>query len=61
MRASVEKLYEEVQKGRMLSESMRSQSGVYPELLMSMIEAGEMSGNLDTMIDRMGRSLREGA
>ena len=52
-RASVENLYEEVQKGRMLSEAMRSQHGVYPELLISMIEAGEMSGNLDTMIDRM--------
>lgn len=53
LRESTEKLFEEVQKGRMLSEAMRSQNGVFPELLVSMIEAGELSGNLDTMMGRM--------
>ncbi|SHE51150.1 type IV pilus assembly protein PilC [Caldanaerobius fijiensis DSM 17918] len=45
-------IYEDVQKGKSLSESMRSYS-VFPEILINMIEAGEVSGRLDMVLDRM--------
>jgi type IV pilus assembly protein PilC len=45
--------YEEVQKGSTLSESMRQHKDVFPTILISMVEAGEVSGNLDTIMLRM--------
>ncbi|MFZ5353582.1 MAG: type II secretion system F family protein [Bacillota bacterium] len=46
-------VYELVQKGLTLSEALRRHMEVFPELLVNMIEAGEASGNLDTIMDRM--------
>jgi len=40
--------YEDVQKGLTLSESMKKHTDVFPMILVSMVEAGEVSGNLDT-------------
>lgn len=45
--------YEEVQKGLTLSESMKQHGEVFPTILISMVEAGEVSGNLDTVMIRM--------
>jgi len=45
--------YEEVQKGLTLSESMKKHNNVFPTILISMVEAGEVSGNLDTIMLRM--------
>ncbi|MBP1927337.1 type IV pilus assembly protein PilC [Sedimentibacter acidaminivorans] len=45
--------YEEVQKGSTLSESMTQHKDVFPTILISMVEAGEVSGNLDTIMLRM--------
>lgn len=45
--------YEDVQKGLTLSESMKKHNSVFPTILVSMIEAGEVSGNLDTIMLRM--------
>ncbi|WP_312702237.1 type II secretion system F family protein [Sedimentibacter sp.] len=45
--------YEDVQKGLTLSESMRKHTNVFPTILISMVEAGEVSGNLDTIMLRM--------
>lgn len=45
--------YEEVQKGLTLSESMKQHAEVFPTILISMVEAGEVSGNLDTVMLRM--------
>ncbi len=45
--------YEEVQKGSTLSESMKKHNNVFPMILISMVEAGEVSGNLDTIMLRM--------
>ncbi|HHU49099.1 MAG TPA: type II secretion system F family protein [Clostridiales bacterium] len=49
----IEKVYESVQKGSTLSEAMKEHRSVFPELLINMIEAGEASGNLDTIMNRM--------
>lgn len=45
--------YEDVQKGLTLSESMKKHTNVFPTILVSMVEAGEVSGNLDTIMLRM--------
>lgn len=45
--------YEDVQKGMTLSESMKEHKEVFPMILVSMVEAGEVSGNLDTIMLRM--------
>lgn len=43
-----------VQKGETLAGSMRRQTGVFPEQMVNMVEAGEASGNLETAFDRSG-------
>ncbi len=48
-----EKVYEDVQKGLTFSEALKNYKNVFPELLINMVEAGEVSGNLDTIMDRM--------
>jgi type IV pilus assembly protein PilC len=45
--------YEEVQKGLTFSESMKQHKEIFPTILVSMVEAGEVSGNLDTVMLRM--------
>lgn len=47
------KIYEEVQKGETLSDTLRKRKEIFPELLINMVEAGEVSGNLDVIMERM--------
>ncbi len=47
------KIYEDVQKGNSLSNSMELQKGAFPELLVNMISAGELGGTLDISLVRM--------
>ena len=44
---------EDVQKGLTLSEAMGKHKKEFPTILISMVEAGEVSGNLDTIMERM--------
>lgn len=53
MKKAVNNIYESVQKGMALSESMRNNPKAFPSILINMVEAGEASGNLDTIMDRM--------
>jgi len=53
LKSSVQKLYESVQKGDLLSEGLNKQKGVFPELMTSMVEAGEASGTLDTVMSKL--------
>lgn len=46
-------IYEAVQKGESLSQAMRSQKKAFPFLLLNMVEAGEASGSLDVVMQRM--------
>lgn len=46
-------IYEDIQKGKALSDAMLSQGTTFPELLVSMIAAGEASGNLDGVMVKM--------
>ena len=49
----INKVHEDVQKGLTFSEALKNHKNVFPELLINMVEAGEVSGNLDTIMDRM--------
>ena len=46
-------IYEEVQKGRSFSEAIATKPGVFPSLFVSMVGAGEASGNLDVIMNRV--------
>ncbi|HHV39450.1 MAG TPA: type II secretion system F family protein [Tepidimicrobium sp.] len=46
-------VYEDVQKGMTLSESMNKYEKVFPSLLANMVEVGETSGTLDVIMERM--------
>lgn len=45
-------VYEAVQKGDSLSKAMKAQDKAFPPLFLSMIESGEASGSLDSVMKR---------
>lgn len=53
MRNATKTTFDDVQKGMTLSEAMRKHERVYPSLLVNMVEAGEVSGSLDVIMERM--------
>ncbi|MGL4972796.1 MAG: type II secretion system F family protein [Culicoidibacterales bacterium] len=53
LRQSVHTMTERIKKGESLSQAMRSETKVFPPLLVSMIEVGETTGNLDAVMLRM--------
>lgn len=46
-------IYEEVQKGKSFSEVLEQKPGVFPDLFVSMVAAGESSGTLDQILVRV--------
>ena len=53
LREILRRIEEDVKKGELLSTSMSSHSKYFPQLLIKMIESGEVSGNMDEMMLRM--------
>lgn len=53
LKETVSQIEDDVKKGEMLSSSMRKFDDVFPALLISMVESGEMSGKLDEVMLRM--------
>ena len=53
LRDAVSTMYGDVQKGKILSQSMAEHPKVFPNLMIYMVESGEMSGNLDTILLRL--------
>lgn len=53
LRDVIAELYEDVQKGLIFSESLKKHRDVFPELMIQMVEAGEASGSLDTVMQRI--------
>lgn len=43
----------QVQKGEVLSTAMKNHRKIFPNLLIAMVEAGELTGNLDSVLERM--------
>jgi type IV pilus assembly protein PilC len=46
-------IYESVQKGESFSSALEMHTGSFPPLLISMVGAGESSGNLDSIMQRL--------
>lgn len=53
MKDSYRRLYERLQQGRELSYAMDAEGNTFPKLLIRMIRSGEISGSLDTTLERM--------
>lgn len=53
LKAAIEDIFEEVQKGSLLSRSMKKHPRVYPEILVNMVETGEVTGQLDVVMGRL--------
>ena len=53
LRVAIGQVYEEVQKGLNFSEALRNHRDIFPELFINMVEAGEVSGQLDVIMGRM--------
>lgn len=53
LRQIIGEMEEDVKKGEMVSDSMKNYTDVFPPLLISMVQSGEASGNLDEMFRRM--------
>lgn len=49
----VDGLHEDVQKGNSLSSAFAKEPKIFPSILINMIETGEVSGNLDDVMDKM--------
>lgn len=52
-RALLTEVYDDVQRGRSFSEALVSQGNAFPNLFVSMVAAGESSGNLDMIMQRL--------
>ena len=48
-----------VEKGESLADAMRAQEGVFPDILLNMVEAGEASGSLETSFERMAEQFEK--
>lgn len=46
-------IYEEVQKGKSFADVLKQKPGVFPEMFVAMVAAGEASGTLDAMFTRL--------
>ncbi len=46
-------IYENVQKGESFSSALEKHAGTFPQFLISMVSAGESSGSLDVIMQRM--------
>jgi type IV pilus assembly protein PilC len=53
LKDAIANICENVQKGESLSEAMSKYENIFPALLINMVEAGELSSNLDTIMERM--------
>ena len=53
LKKAISSLADNVQKGMTLSEAMALQPKVFPKILVNMVEAGEVSGDLDAILEKM--------
>lgn len=55
LRECLNDIYDNIQKGISLSNSMRKHEDIFPELMICMVEAGEVSGQLDIVFERLAK------
>lgn len=54
LRKAVADIYTDVARGRSLTEAFRKHPKVFPDIYCSMLAAGEMSGNISEILNRLG-------
>ena len=52
LKEALGEIYEDVQKGKSLTETLKNYRDIFPLFLINMIEVGEASGNLDKVLER---------
>ena len=57
----VGEIYEAIQSGKTLSEAFRDQKDVLPAIMISMVSAGEESGRLDEIMNRLAEHFQKEA
>ncbi|MFT3785701.1 MAG: type II secretion system F family protein [Tepidisphaeraceae bacterium] len=55
----VESIRKKVEEGRPLSEAMRAHPGVFDQLCLSLVTAGETTGDMSAMLDRLATLTRK--
>jgi type IV pilus assembly protein PilC len=53
LRVVISDVYDDLQKGLTLSEAMQNQNKVFPDIMINMVRSGEVTGNIDTVFDRL--------
>ncbi len=53
LKKTLVEVYEDVQKGFTISGAMKKHPNIFPNILINMVDAGEVSGNLDEIMERM--------
>lgn len=53
LKRAIQVIYEDLQKGLTFSEALKEHRDVFPNLMIFMIESGETSGSIDTILDRL--------
>ncbi len=53
LKVALEDVYTEVQKGSQVSTAIKNHPKIFPSLMVHMIESGEMTGNLDNVMERL--------
>lgn len=53
LKDALKKITLDVKKGEMLSDAMKKFDNYFPPLLLNMIQAGELTGNLDSVLEKM--------
>lgn len=53
LKAIIRSVYESVQKGQDLSSALKEQGDAFPEMMINMVSAGEASGSLDKVMEKI--------
>ncbi len=61
LKAALNEVRLDVEKGESLAVAMAAHKKIFPELMINMVSAGEASGNLDTALDRVSVQLERSA
>lgn len=53
LKAALEEVHEELQRGRVLSAALSDHKAIFPEFMINMIRVGEASGTLDVIMNQL--------
>ena len=61
MAKAIRGVHAEIQKGETLSDGLKKYPNVFPDIMVSMVAAGEASGKIDVAFDRMSAHFEKSA